>query len=84
MAGVYLDYVTRHSPLVCPYFYIPYWQMFFSAPAVVCSYNLYRTWKSLGGDESYEPPLPKQSHQAPEAAVAASNPAAVALADPHT
>jgi len=65
LAGIFLDFVTRHSRTSCPYFFIPYWQMFFGAPAVVCNYNLYRTWKELGGDESYVPPLPEGSQDAP-------------------
>jgi len=62
LAGAYLDFITRHHGTICPYFFMPFWSMAFGAPAVVCTYNLYRTWKNLGGDESYVSPLPEGAH----------------------
>jgi hypothetical protein len=44
--------------------------MVFSALAMVCIYHLYQTWKALGADESYTPPLPKVSQANPDLAVA--------------
>jgi MFS family permease len=70
LAGMYLDFVTSHSKTSCPYFFIPYWQMACSALSVVCIYHLYQTWKALGGDEAYTPPLPKVSQADADLAIA--------------
>ena len=85
LAGAFLDFVTRHHTSINPYFFSPFWSMFFGAPSLICTYNMYRTWKELGGDESYVPPLPEGAHDHHTVSVeAAPGAGSGALVDPST
>jgi len=59
LSGVFLDLLRRYSDAPNIYAFIPIWQIVFSVPVVLCTWKLYVSWKSYGGDAYYVPPLPK-------------------------
>jgi maltose/moltooligosaccharide transporter len=59
LAGAFLDVITRIVGETRSYFYIPFWQLAFSLPALFLVVLLYRYWKRCGGDSAFVPPLPK-------------------------
>lgn len=67
LAGGFLDITASYVGKENSYFYIPVWTLFFSLPAVMCSFALYRSWKRHGGDVAYVPPMvgPAQPLAAP-------------------
>jgi MFS family permease len=62
LAGYFLDTVGHWvGGKEEAYRYIPVWSWCFALPNLICTWLLYRSWKKLGGDESYVPPLPGAS-----------------------
>lgn len=57
LAGCFLDLVGHWVGKERAYFYIPLWSMCFSLPGFFCTWNLFRSWKKHGGDDSYVPPM---------------------------
>lgn len=57
MAGAYFDILTPWVGKERTYFYGPLWAASFGIPAFILFLKFYRSWKRLGGDESYVPPM---------------------------
>jgi len=59
VAGLMIDFTGRyyeHGSLF-PYRYIFIWLGFFACLAAIHNYRAYRTWKRLGGEKKYVPPI---------------------------
>jgi MFS family permease len=57
VAGMFLDFMTRFVGKEQAYFYIPLWQFLFGVPSFWLLLKMYQSWKKLGGDQSYMPPV---------------------------
>jgi MFS family permease len=58
-AGGFLDLIGKLVGKEEAYRYIPLWNLFFTIPGLYFNILLYRSWKKLGGDENYIPPVIK-------------------------
>lgn len=56
-AGIFLDGIRGLVGEERAYRFIPVWQLIFTLPAAWLAWKLFQSWKSYGGDQSYEPPL---------------------------
>jgi hypothetical protein len=75
LVGVYLDFMTHRVGSEHAYFYLPVWRCAFYLPGSLLLLMFYRSWKRLGGDESYIPPTPETA----SAAVAVAIPEIISL-----
>ncbi|MCE0483179.1 MAG: MFS transporter [Methylacidiphilales bacterium] len=57
MTGIYLDYMKGLVGKEKAYFYLPIWALLFGIPSFLLLYRFYLSWKKLGGDEAYIPPV---------------------------
>jgi len=55
--GIFLDTARHFVGDARAYFLIAAWQLFFNIPAAWLAWQLFRSWKRYGGDESYVPPV---------------------------
>jgi hypothetical protein len=56
-AGAFLDVMAHALGKDRAYFCAPLWQLIFGIPGFYCFVKLYQTWKKLGGDRDYQPPM---------------------------
>lgn len=80
-AGLFLDIVRRYFPegsLSCYRFAIV-WQMLFAGITFYCCYVVYRGWRRLGGDASYQPPVESFSWKKLPPATATRSPVGVRI-----
>ncbi len=57
LAGGFLDLVGHWVGKEQSYFYIPVWLLLFKIPTLFCFLKLFKSWKHLGGDDAYKPPM---------------------------
>jgi len=59
LAGLFLDMVKRfyEKDSLFPYRYIYIWIGFFTCVGALYNYRVYRSWKRLGAEDGYRPPL---------------------------
>jgi len=62
IAGEALDYIGKFVGADNAYFYIPVWQFVFGIPSLLLFFGYFLSWKRLGGDDDYVPPLPPASN----------------------
>jgi hypothetical protein len=59
LIGVYLDVLTYYFNARTAYCCMAVWSLIAHILSFIAMAGLYRSWQRYGGDETYEPPVPK-------------------------